>query len=179
MKSLRQRNSQTLSKFISHFKALKRDIKPQPIDAQRYQNFLYSMHNYFWQALICHDKVRTTREDLKKAAQSIESVEPASVGMQKATLVVAFFISTVTSMNQNACRALYLPKTKSISPKDGDTAPMTRTKSGPKRIGATICQDYVKIKCYNCNQLGHLSKNYLVPRQKQSNGKLLGKGLAC
>lgn len=163
LKSLRQRDSQTLSEFISHFKALKRDIKLQLIDAQRYQNFLYSMHNYFWQALIRHDKVKTTRENLKEAAQSIESVESAPVGMQKTTLVVAFSISTAIFMNRNACRALYLPKTKSTSPKDSDTAPMTRTKSSLKRIGTTICRDYVKTKCYNCNQLGHLSKDYPVP----------------
>ena len=47
LKFLRQRDSQTLSEFISHFEALERDIEPSLTDAQRHQNLLYSMHNYF------------------------------------------------------------------------------------------------------------------------------------
>ena len=46
LKSLCQKDSQTLSEFISHFKALERDIEPSLMDAQKHQNFLYSMHNY-------------------------------------------------------------------------------------------------------------------------------------
>lgn len=48
LKFLHQRDSQILSEFISHLKALERDIEPPLTNAQRYQNFLYSMHNYLW-----------------------------------------------------------------------------------------------------------------------------------
>ena len=47
LKSLHQKDSQTLYEFISCLKALERDIKPPPTDAQRHQNLLYSMYNYF------------------------------------------------------------------------------------------------------------------------------------
>ena len=46
LKFLHQRNSQILSKFISHLKVFERDIEPPPMDTQKHQNFLYSMHNY-------------------------------------------------------------------------------------------------------------------------------------
>ena len=78
-------------------------------------------------------------------------MEPAPIGMQKATPVVAFSISAATSTNQNIHQTSYLPKVKSMSLKDMDAAPTTKTKSGPKRISAITCQDYAKTKCYNCN----------------------------
>ena len=171
LKSLHQRDSQTLFEFISHLEALLRDIEPPLTDAQRHQNLLYSMHNYLRWVLIRHNKVETTQKDLEEATRSMELIKPALVSMQKATLVVAFSVSAATSTNQNACWASYLPKTKSILPKDVDAAPTTRTESSPKYIGATTCRDYTKTKCYNCNQLRHLSKNYPAPWQKQSNSK--------
>ena len=36
LKSLRQKNSQTLFEFISHLKVFERDIEPPPTDAQRH-----------------------------------------------------------------------------------------------------------------------------------------------
>ena len=129
--------------------------------------------------MVHYNKVGTIREDLEEAARSIELVELAPVGVQKATSVVAFSVPAVTSTNYNARRAPYPPKAKSMLSKDIDTAPMTKTKSGPKRTSATTHRDYTKTKCYNCNQLGHLNKDCPVPRQEQSNGKPLGKSPAC
>ena len=136
------------------------------------------MHNYFWQVLVRYNKVETTWEDLKKAARSIESVKPAPVDVQKATPVIAFSVSAATSTNQNVHQTPYPSKAKSTSPKDIDVVPMTRTKSGPKCTDSAIRWDYAKMKCYNCNQLKHLSKDCPTPQQKQANGKPLGKGLA-
>ena len=107
LKSLRQRDSQTLSEFISHLEALSRDIEPPPTDAQRHQNLLYSMHDSLRRALVRHDKVGTTREDLEEAARSMESVEPAPVGVRKATPVVAFSVPAATSTIRNVRRAPY------------------------------------------------------------------------
>ena len=137
------------------------------------------MYDYFWQALIRYDKVKTTREDLEEAVQSIELVELAPIGMQKATLIVAFSIPAAIFTNWNACRALYPSKIKSTLPKNEDTISTTRTKSSSKRTGVTICRDYAKMKCYNCNQLKHLSKDCLAPHWEQSNGKPLRKSPAC
>ena len=122
------------------------------------------MHDYFQQALVHHDKVKTIREDLEKAARSMELIKPALVGMWKVTPVVVFSIPAATSTNQNTRQVPYPPKAKSTLPKDVDTISMTRTKSSPKRTGATTCQDYAKSKCYNYNQLGHLSKNCPAPQ---------------
>ena len=99
LKSLHQRDSQTLSEFINHLEALKRDIGPPATDAQRHQNFLYFMHDYLRQALVYHDKVRTTREDLEEAARFIELVEPAPIDVQKATPIVAFSVLAAISTN--------------------------------------------------------------------------------
>ena len=151
LKFLRQRDSQILSKFISHFEAFKRDIEPPLTDAQKYQNLLYSMHNYLWWALVRHNKVKTTQENLEEAARSIELVEPTLVGMQKATLVVAFSVPAAISTNQKARRALYPSKTKSTLLKNVYAVPMTKTESGPKCTSATTCRDYARTKCYNCN----------------------------
>ena len=136
------------------------------------------MHNYLWQALVRHDKVGTIQEDLEETVRSMESVELASISVWKATSIVTFFVPAVTSTNQNVRWAPYLPKAKNMLSKNVDAASMTRSKNGPKRTGATTCRDYAKMKCYNCNQLGHLSKNYPAPQQEQSNSKSLGKSLA-
>ena len=114
LKSLCQRDSQTLSEFINHLEALKRDIEPPSTDAQRHQNLLYSMHNYLWQVLVYHNKVGTTQENLEEAARSMELMEPAPVGMQKTTSVVTFSAPAATSTNQNARWALYSPKAKNM-----------------------------------------------------------------
>ena len=113
--------------------------------------------------MVRHNKVRIIRKDLEEAARSMELVEPAPVSMQKATSVIAFSVPAATSTNQNARQTSYPPKVKSTSFKDVDAAPTTRTKSDLKCTDATTRQDYAKTKCYNCNQLGHLSKDCPAP----------------
>ena len=121
--------------------------------------------------------MRIKQENLEEAARSMELVEPALVGVQKATPIVAFNVPAVTSMNWNARRALYLPKVKSTLPKDINTTSTTKIKSSPKRTGTITHRDYTKTKCYNCNQLGYLSKDCPALRREQPNGKPLGKNL--
>ena len=137
------------------------------------------MHNYLWQALVRHNKVKTTRENLEEAVRSMELVESAPVGIQKAISVVSFSVPAATSTNQNTRWAPYPPKAKSTSSKNIDMAPTIKTKSSPKRTNSATYWDYAKTKCYNCNQLGHLSKDCPAPWWEQANSKPLGKGPAC
>ena len=178
LKFLHQRDSQILSEFISHLKALERDIEPPLTNAQRYQNLLYSMYNYLWWVLVRHNKIETTQEDLEKAARFMKLVKPAPVGIQKATLAIVFSVLATISTNQNVCWAFYLPKVESTLSKDMNAAFTTRIENNPECISTTTCQDYAKTKCYKCNQLGHLSKDCPAPRWEQANDEPLRKGSA-
>lgn len=60
IKALRQKDNQTLSKFISILEALEQEIKPIPTDAQWHQNLLYSIYKNLRCVLMHHNKVKTT-----------------------------------------------------------------------------------------------------------------------
>lgn len=72
-KVLHQQDNQTLGKFINILKALEQEIKSVSTNAQRYQNFLYSMQKYLRRALVCHNKIKTTWEELKETIWAIKA----------------------------------------------------------------------------------------------------------
>lgn len=174
LKVLRQRNNQSVGDLVAHLETLERKLDPQPTDPQRHQHLLFAIHAYLRDALVRHDKIGNTREELEEAACSMENVEPAPEGITVQRLYPASRGTTTGSK-----RPSNKPVPNSSNAGNNNDAPRKESRESQqprgkkrRRDGLVLRQqDKSWVACYKCGKPGHIQSDCRSGNSSGNSGK--------
>lgn len=169
---LQQRPTQTVPELIAYLNALESQMVPEYKDRKRRDHLFTSMHEYIRSSIIQQGRTWETRAELEQVATSLETVltPPDGVKVKKGYVASTKKASHIEDAAKSTARTKVVGSTRRKRKSETRSAPPARAKDAKPATASGDKADLSKYKCFNCNKMGHLSRD--CPRSdKKKNRK--------
>ncbi|MCJ1467385.1 hypothetical protein MMC07_006009 [Pseudocyphellaria aurata] len=157
-----QLENQSLGGFFAYLALLERQLEHEVPDWLARMWIFSKVHPHLVEALKRRDRLGNTRWELEEALKSIEGDEPAPTGMTVTE-------TETVDRGDSAVKKTSITKSKS-NPRRFRGKGVARSKGKSSRhlpaqdATSSRNNDSCAIQCYNCNKMGHISRDCKAPR---------------